>query len=348
MATDHYDALGISKDASADDIKRAYRKLARKLHPDINDAPDAEDRFKRISEAYAVLSDADKRRRYDAYGPEGVRDGFNEAAYERMRQGFGVGGQGFHVDLEELLRGAGFGGFRAGGFGSGGYNSAGFGGAPSGPGRDIELTLRIDFEQAIRGFQTKFRYERDVRCKACGGTGAQGQRRCPSCGGRGLVKSTKSLTIKVPKGAEEGDRLRLKGKGSDSRAGRAAGDLVITIAVDDDARLERVGLDLLVRADISPVDAMLGTTIDVQGLDGNLRARVPADFTSGKRLRLKGQGVTRGKKTGDLLVEVRIDGKGIDWNPRARELAAELREALDAGSEERAEEAESEAADDDA
>ena len=123
---------------------------------------------------------------------------------------------------------------------------------------------------------------------------------------------------------------------------------MITIAVDDDARLERVGLDLLVRADISPVDAMLGTTIDVQGLDGNLRARVPADFTSGKRLRLKGQGVTRGKKTGDLLVEVRIDGKGIDWNPRARELAAELREALDAGSEERAEEAESEAADDDA
>lgn len=316
--TDYYAALGLSKGASDDEIKKAYRRLARQYHPDINDEEGAEERFKAISEAYAALSDPEKRKLYDSYGVDGLRDGFDANMYERMRSQGGI-----DIDLEDLF--GGFGGAGFGGFG-------GFGGFAQQPrkGRDIELGLKATFAQAVRGFSTSFSYQRPSRCSACGGNGVRGQSPCTTCRGAGLVNATKNLTINIPKGAADGDVIRLRKKGADGAKGGPAGDLVITLSVSPHASLGRDGVDLIARLPISPLDAMLGTKADVEGLDGTLRVTVPAGVASGQKLRLSGKGVERGKKTGDLLVELAIDASLTPLDDETRALAEALRSKLGA------------------
>lgn len=321
QSTDFYAELDIERGASTDEIKRAYRKLARKLHPDVNDDPDAEERFKRVSEAYAVLSDPEKKTLYDKYGIDGLREGFDPDMYERVRSG-GYGGA--EIDLEELF--GGFGNF-AGGFPGFGMH---FGGGAPRRGRDVELGLRATFEQAVNGFSTRFTYQRPTRCKACGGAGVSGQSVCTACRGTGTVEQSRTLTVNIPRGADDGDRIRLAGKGGEGRRGAPSGDLVIELHVTPHPELARDGLNVSTRVDISPLDAMLGTKANVEGLDEELLVTVPPGTSSGRKLRLRGKGITRGGKTGDLLVEIGIDATGIELDDETRALAEKLRAALSA------------------
>lgn len=318
QATDFYAELGVGRGASEDEIKRAYRKLAREYHPDVNAAAGAEEKFKRLSEAYAVLSDPEKKALYDRYGIDGLREGFDPAAYERVRAGYG----GADIDLDELF--GGFGNF-AGGF-PGGFG-ADFGHGQR-RGRDLEIALETTFQQAIEGLTTRFTYKRPTRCSACGGNGRRGNALCATCRGAGLVERSKTLTVNIPRGADDGERIRLAGKGGDGRAGGPPGDLVIRLAVEPHPRLTRDGLDLATRVDIGPLDAMLGTKVDVQGLDGELRVSVPGGVASGRRLRLKGKGVQRGGRTGDLFVEIGIDASLQPLDDETRAMAERLRELL--------------------
>lgn len=316
---DFYAELGVSKDATEDEIKKAYRKLARQYHPDVNDAPEAEERFKRISAAHAVLSDAEKRANYDRFGVDGLKDGF------------GGGGFAGGLNIEDILGAFGVGGFGGRGFGGGGF-SQGFGGSFSGfggrPGQDIELTLKATFEQAVNGFSTKFSYRRPVGCSVCGGSGFAGQGPCRTCGGSGLIQSSKSLTVNIKQGAQNGDKIRLTKKGGAGRGGGSAGDLILTLDVEPHAFLAREGRNLVAEVVISPLDAMLGAKVEVPTLDAPIRVTVPAGVASGARLRLRGKGVTRGSTTGDLLVAVKIDGSLLELDEETRQLAEELRERL--------------------
>ncbi|MFT4702873.1 MAG: molecular chaperone DnaJ [Bradymonadia bacterium] len=285
MSQDYYKLLGVSRGASDDELKKAYRKLARELHPDRNpDDEAAEQRFKEVSEAYSTLSDPEKKRLYDTYGADGVREGFNEGGFG------GFGGQG--VDLGDLF--SQFGG--GGGFGGG-----------SRAGRDVELNLNLTFEKAARGFKTKFRYRKPGTCPTCRGAGMAGNARCRTCGGQGQVEQEKSLEVNIPPGAQHGDRIRLRGKGGSGSRGAPAGDLLLTLQVGSHATLAREGVNLVAQTTIGAVDALLGVQVEVEGLDGTYRVTVPPGMASGKRLRVSNKGITRRGKTGHLLVEVAID-----------------------------------------
>jgi DnaJ-class molecular chaperone len=321
--TDFYKVLGVSRDADDAEIKKAYRKLARELHPDVNDEPGAEERFKSVGEAYAALSDPEKRKLYDRYGMDGLRDGFDPDVYERYRTG---GFQGQDIDLEDLF--GGFANFHSGFGGFGGFSGFGAGAGAPRKGRDIELTLKTSFDQAVRGFSTRFTYQVPSECPTCGGAGGRGGSVCAMCRGTGTISKSKTLTVNIPQGADHGDRIRLKGKGSAGRKGGPAGDLVLTLQVAPDPQFSRSGLDLTTRVTISPLDAMLGAKVDVEGLDGSLRVNVPAGVASGQKLRLKGKGVERGKKTGDLFAEVVIDASLLTLDDDARKRLETLRSEL--------------------
>jgi len=316
MSENYYEVLGVSRDASNDDIKRAYRRLARELHPDVRPDDDAAaERFKAVSEAWAVLSDPEKRERYDRYGSDGLREGFDPGAYERARAGFGGGG-GFGMgDLGDLFGQAGFGGF---------------GGFRAGPTRGRDLTMRLDvpFEKAVRGFQTRFEYQQPVGCPSCDGAGVTSAGVCGTCRGRGTVEKARSLTVNVPRGAQTGDRLRLKGRGAAGRGGGPAGDVILELEVGDDPRFRREGRNLVTTVRIDVVDALVGTRVEVEGLDGGIRVRIPPTMRSGARLRVRGRGIERGGERGDLFVEVQIDGLQEPLTGEALEHAEALRAAL--------------------
>ncbi len=319
---DFYAELGIAKTATEDEIKKAYRKLARQYHPDVNDAPEAEEKFKRISAAHAVLSDADKRAQYDRFGVDGLKGS--------------PGGFGGEINLEDILSAFGVGGF-GGGFGGagspfgGGFAGNSFGGGGFGQarkGKDIELTLRMTFEQALEGFTTKFTYRRPGKCKACGGRGVRGQSACPACRGAGTVEAPKSLTLNIKQGAARGDKLRLKGKGAAGRGGGPSGDLVLTLDVESHGSLKREGLNLVCEVSVSPLDALLGTKVAVSRLDKTLKVSVPAGVASGKRLRIPKKGVTRGDRSGALLVAIKIDANLLELDDDAREALTAMRDRL--------------------
>ncbi len=325
MQVDHYATLGLSKGASIDEVKKAYRKLARQYHPDVNPGDaEAEERFKQVGEAYAALSDPQKKARYDQYGAEGLRDDFDPEMFERMKQGFG----GFR------FAGGGFPGGGGGhaGFGAGDFDLGdlfGMGGGGQRRGRDLSMTLRAGFEKAAEGFTTTFTYARPTKCDRCGGNGVTASGVCAACRGQGLVDREKTLSVKVPRGADDGDRIRLKGKGAEGRGGGPPGDLILTLAVTQHESLRRDGRDLIATATIHPVESLLGTEVAVDALDGRLTVKVPAGVASGARLRLKGKGVERGGTTGDLYVEIAIDPRiGGDLSPEARALAESLRDTL--------------------
>jgi curved DNA-binding protein len=287
---DYYDALGVPRDASADDIRSAYRKLARQYHPDVNKEPEAEDRFKQISEAYEVLRDEDKRRRYDRLGANwragqdvSGAPGFEEAF---RNGGAGVGGRGFgdvRVD------------FGDGNFGDSGFSDlfeslfsrGGRGGGDAGPGfggfsmrgSDQEAVLELSLEEAARG----------------------GRRQLSFGDGR-------SFEVEIPRGVRDGQVVRLAGQGSDGMGGGASGDLLLRIRLRPHPRFRVEGRDLYVDLPVSPWEAALGATVPVPTLDGEAKVTVPGGSSGGRRLRLRGQGLPApdGGTAGNLYAVIQI------------------------------------------
>ncbi|MHB8857930.1 MAG: molecular chaperone DnaJ [Thermoleophilia bacterium] len=341
---DLYKILGVEKNVSQAELKKAYRKLARKYHPDTNpDDIEAESRFKEISAAYDVLSDPEKRKQYDA-GP---------AAFGPGGPG---GGQGFDSDMYRDMFGAGgFGGGRAGA-GSGGFNifdmfgggGGGYGarGAPE-RGADLTYILTLSFEDSLKGVTTKIAVDKNIQCPVCRGSGAEpgtSPITCPECGGRGViaqnqgffamssvcprcggagtiiespchrcsgagtVRATKKYTVKIPAGIKSGNKIRLKGKGQPSPSGGSPGDLFVKVEVAPSPRFHRKGDDLILTVPVTFPEAALGARVEVPTTDGNISLKVPKGTQNGRMLRVKGQGAPhmKGGGNGDLIVKVKI------------------------------------------
>ncbi|MDD7693988.1 MAG: molecular chaperone DnaJ [Limosilactobacillus sp.] len=338
---DYYDILGVSKDASEADIKHAYRRLAAKYHPDVNHAPGAEEKFKKINEAYDVLSDQQKRAQYDQYGSAGPQAGAG---------GFG----GF---------GGGQGGFNQG-FGAGGFDdifSQFFGGggrarqdptAPR-PGRDLQYAMTLKFMDAVFGKTTTIKYDRDEQCKTCHGTGAKPGKSattCQRCGGRGFIVSVQrtplgnmqsqttcpechgtgkvikpedrcetchgtghvqekhELEVKVPAGVDDGQQMRLQGQGDAGANGGPAGDLYIVFRVTPSREFRRDGSTIYVDRNISFAQAALGDEVKVKTVHGDVDLKIPAGTQSETNFRLRGKGVPHlnGNGNGDEHVTVHV------------------------------------------
>ncbi len=330
--TEYYDRLGVSKDASQDEIKRAYRKMSKKYHPDINKEPGAEEKYKEVQEAYETLSDDQKRAAYDQYGPDGAN---------------GFGGQG------------GFGGFD-GGAGFGGFEdifSSFFGGGatrnPNAPrqGDDLQYRVNLSFEEAIFGAEKEVHYNREATCKTCSGSGAKpgtspvtcgrchGQgvinvdtqtplgmmRRqvtcdvchgtgqeikepCQTCHGTGHEKQSHKVSVKIPAGVETGQQIRLAGQGEAGFNGGPYGDLFVIINVNPSDKFTRDGSTIYYTLNISFVQVALGDTVEVPTVHGNVEMTIPAGTQTGKTFRLKGKGAPRlrGGSQGDQHVTVKI------------------------------------------
>ena len=359
---DFYGILGVKKNAADSEIKKAYRKLARKYHPDVNPGnKEAEEKFKSVSEAHEVLSDPEKRKIYDEFGSEGMRAGFDPEQARQYRQWQEAGGSG--------KRAGGFGGgfssdqgeFRYSGFEdvfSDLFGSGGSAGAASGPakGRDIESTLEIDFNTAIKGATTRITLQMDLSCANCGGTGrvsaskdsvcktckgtgqtkvAQGPFNfsqpcpecvgtgrsgeiCPNCKGTGTVAGAETIDVNIPVGVNDGSRIRLSGKGGPGRAGGPPGDLYIITRVATHPIFKREGDSLRVEIPVTVSEAMIGAEVTVPTPEGPVQLKIPKGTKSGQRLRLKGKGVPnlKTKVPGDLYVTVRVQTPSTD-NPEA-------------------------------
>jgi curved DNA-binding protein len=282
----YYEALGVPRDASEDEIRRAYRKLARQYHPDVSKEPDAEDRFKEVSEAYEVLRDPEKRERYDRLGAN-WKAGQDVSGAEGFdgSEGFQGFGQGGFRDVRVNFGGGDFGGgdfsdFFEGLFGTGGgrrRRTAGFDGFSS-RGADQEATLELSLEEAATG----------------------GKRRISMADGR-------DYEVDIPAGVRDGQRIRLAGQGSSGSAGGPAGDLFLRVRIKPHPRFRVEGRDLHVDLPVTPWEAALGASVDVPTLSGTTRVKVPSGSSCGRRLRLKGEGMPapRGER-GDLYASVQI------------------------------------------
>jgi molecular chaperone DnaJ len=355
QSKDFYNVLGVSSTASPDEIKKAYRKLAKKFHPDANasDAKAAE-RFKEISEANNVLSDPAKRKQYDEMRRYGAFDGASGFGGGRSRAG-GAGGFGGGRSRggEQTIN---FQDFDIGGLGGlGDLFSSMFGGGeargasrPRGPerGDTVEASLDIPFRTAARGGKVPIELEVREECPTCHGTGAapgaqvkscpecngrgvvsfgqggfavnrtcpvclgKGQvpsEACPTCHGAGEVRVKRKVVINVPPGVDTGSKIRLKGQGGKGTANGPPGDLVITFNVQPDKFYSRDGLDVIAKVPLNIAQATLGTKISVKTLDGKkVTIRIPPGTASGKRFRVRAQGIEKGEKKGDLIVEVSI------------------------------------------
>ena len=338
---DYYEVLGVSKSASADEIKSAYRKLAMKYHPDRNPGDEeAKAKFQEASEAYEVLSNDEKRQRYDQFGHHGVNFGPG---------GFDFGRDFSHfqdIDLGDILNsvfGGGMGGGAFGGMFGGGRRQAN----PDGPqrGADMSMELEVDFEEALFGSERTLdltlpeecdqchgsgaaKGSKRTTCSTCGGRGAvvrgngffQVRQTCPKCGGEGSViehpcpachgsgqmRTNRQVTLRIPKGVDTGSRLRLSGKGGGGLRGGEPGDLYVVVRVRDSEIFIRDGLDLAVDVPVSPVAAAVGGSVDVPTPDGIANLKIPSGTPNGKLFRMRGKGMPslRGMGTGDLVVRI--------------------------------------------
>jgi molecular chaperone DnaJ len=337
MPRDYYEVLGVSRDADDTEIKKAFRKLARELHPDVNSHdPDAESKFKEAAEAYEVLSDSERRATYDRYGHEGLRTG----GYSPNFEGFGS-----MADIFDAF----FGGGGGGGF----ANIFGGGGAAGGPmqGGDVAVGAQITLLQAATGAAVEVSYEAVARCEHCHGNGAEpgtpietcprcqgtGQLRavqrtpfgqvvraaacdqchgdgkiakdpCHECAGRGRKVERVKLSVDVPAGIDDGQRIRVSGRGHAGEHGGPAGDLYVQIRVKEDPRFVRSQDDLVTVVDVAAPVAALGTTVQVPTIDGETELEIPAGIQPNETLTIRGQGMPglRGRRRGDLKVVVNV------------------------------------------
>ena len=353
---DFYSMLGVKKGASADEIKKAYRKLAKELHPDANpDNAKAEARFKEVSEAYAVLGDEKAKAEYDE-----LREAVSSGAYRGgFPGGAGAGGFSGGVNFEDLFGGANLGDLFGGGFGGGG-------GRPrSRRGDDVETDLTISFTDALAGVTAPIRLNGDVTCAKCKGSGAapgtspkqcgtcrgSGQvarniggfgipqscrdcsgtgqvidSPCPDCRGRGIKRENRTVQIRVPAGVKDNAVVRLSGRGGPGHGGAPAGDLKVRVRVTPHPVFARKEDHLTLTLPISLDEAALGGEVSVPLVTGgSVRLKIPAGTTSGKTFRIKGRGVHHGKKQGDLLVTVEI-ALPEKLSRKAKELLEQFRE----------------------
>ncbi len=309
---DYYEVLGVGRGASDDDIKTAYRKLARKHHPDLNPGDKAaEERFKELQEAYDVLSDAEKRKLYDRHGEN----------WRVAQQGGGTPPPGW-----EGAR-AGGGGPQAGGFdfsgfdfGSGGAGGFDFedlfgrvgrgrgGGRRTSRGSDVEAELELSLEEAHRGGRRTLQMQAAETCPTCQGTGVTSDNQtCPTCGGAGQVLRPKTVEVNIPAGVRDGQTLRLAGQGGAGANGAPAGDLYLRIRLRPHPVFNVRGDDLEVELPVAPWEAVLGAKVEVPTIDGKAEVTIPAGAQSGQRLRLRGQGLNKRKGgRGDEYVRLKI------------------------------------------
>lgn len=307
MGADYYKILGVSRSADASEIKKAYRKLARKYHPDVNPGnEDAEAKFKEIQEAYAVLSDSKRRKQYDTFG---TVDGDPTVGFDPFRR------------ARERSSGQTAGGFRVDFDGIGGFQDLGdifsqfFGVEAPGRGRpaprrgaDQELTVEVNFADAVQGTVVNLPVQRQLRCATCSGGGRSGRGVCPSCHGAGTVISTERLRVKIPEGVADGTRVRVAGKGAEGGEGGPPGDLFVRVRVKPHRFFEREGDNIHTTIPITFSEAYLGGEIEVGTIHGPVRAKVPPGTNSGRTFRLRGKGVrnTKTRAYGDHLYTVEI------------------------------------------
>jgi curved DNA-binding protein len=309
---DYYKVLGVERTASGDDICKAFRKLARLYHPDVaKDKKRAEEKFKEINEAYEVLGDPEKRKKYDELGADwkagGARPGPGGQAYrthswrtgEPGAEGFEFDGTGFSDFFEQF--------FGGGGRFNGGWGRGGFAEPETEKGQDVEAVLMVTLEEAMKGAIRPITLRRNTHCPECHGTGAQGGQVCPACFGTGQVAKTENYKVKIPPGVRDGQRLRLTGQGEPGMGGGPRGDLYLRVrmASHPDYRVE--GGDLYYDLDLAPWEAALGAKVSVPLLSGSLSIKIPPGTQNGQRLRLKNRGLPgRGGESGDLYVVARI------------------------------------------
>lgn len=351
---DYYEVLGVSRDVNEADLKKAYRRLAMKYHPDRNqDNDDAEARFKEAKEAYDVLSNAQKRAAYDQFGHAGV----DPSA--------GAGGGGFGGDPFSDIFGDVFGDIFGGGRRGGGSRVR--------RGSDLRYNLELSLEDAVAGTSVNIRVPTLVACETCDGSGARkgtsastcstcggvGQVRmqqgffsvqqtcpncrgqgttitdpCPDCHGQGRIQQHKTLSVKVPAGVDNGDRIRLAGEGEAGEHGGPSGDLYVQIQVKPHPIFRREENDLMCEMPISIGTAALGGELEVPTLNGRLKLKIPAETQSGKVFRMRGKGVksVRGGMTGDLLCRVNIETP-VNLNGRQKELLREFEQSIQGAGE---------------
>lgn len=305
----YYDILGVKKNATENEIKKAYRKLARKYHPDVNPGnKEAEAKFKEISEAYAVLSDKDKRAQYDRLGKEAFS--FSGAGGPQGGAGFG-----FEFDLSDLFggRASARGGARRSARGpdfSDLFSDLFTGRAQTGPrrGNEIEAEATIGFRDAIEGTMLQLGLQKQMECPTCGGSGNVGGKVCQSCRGSGVIVTTESTRVRIPEGVGDAQKIRVRGKGSPGVNGGPPGDLIVQIHVKPHPFFERKGDDIHTEIPITIAEAIRGAEIEVPTIRGPVRSRIPPGTQGGQTFRLKGKGVRRGKNgtSGDHYYKVQI------------------------------------------
>ncbi|UQZ88471.1 molecular chaperone DnaJ [Deltaproteobacteria bacterium Smac51] len=335
MSLDPYKVLGVEKNADASAIKSAYRKLARKYHPDVNSGDaEAENKFKEISEAYDILSDPTKKQEYDNLGREAFYErGFGGSGYQRPDFDFSQGGGFSFNDIFGDLFGTGSSAKRGGRPGGGFSFDTHFGGQTQArKGDDVSLKLTISLREAATGTEAKLELGIPRTCPQCQGQGivanGGGVRTCPTCGGRGQVNNLENLKAKIPAGIKDGQKVRLKGKGSPGQAGGPPGDLLLEVSVKPDPVFIRKDNDLYADVPVSLYDLLKGGTVEVPTLTGRASLKVPSGTQNGTKMRLKGQGmpISKKKETGDLYVTLKAK-LPTKLSPEAMKLVEELAEA---------------------
>jgi len=320
---DYYKTLGVERNATEAEIKSAYRKLARKHHPDVNpNNKDAERRFKEINEAYQVLSDAGKRKKYDELGADWERGAPEDEMFRRYARESDAGAQagGFSDFFERFFGGLGGArGFQNFDFGDqigGARNSRRTGRAP-----DLEAEVKISLRDVTRGATQRLELMAEDECDACAGTGMQARQEkrgntriirsaepCPKCGGRGVIRARRTLEVTIPPGMGEGSRMRLKGQGGRGPKPELNGDLFLLVHIEAGGAFTLNGRDVRCQLPVWDYEAALGAEITAPTIDGRISLKIPAGSQSGRVLRLKGKGLpARAKEpAGDLLYELRI------------------------------------------
>jgi len=317
---DYYQILGVPREASESDIKKAFRKLAREYHPDVaKNKKQAEEKFKEVNEAYEVLGDPAKRKKYDELGPNwsSGSDFRPPPGWESYRTGGGFPGRGPRgEEFEFHFGGTGFSDFFEQLFGSRGGRAGGFGrtapfaeeemGAERG--RDIEGDIMVTLDEAMRGSVRSVSVRHGVPCEHCGGTGQRARHVCNVCGGTGQVAKTETYQVKIPAGVSEGQRLRVAGRGEAGLGGGAAGDLYLRVRLAKHPDFDVEDNNLIYEAELAPWEAVLGANISVPTLNGRVNIKIPPGTRSGQKMRVRGRGLpTRGDGNGDLIIITRVD-----------------------------------------